>query len=111
MTFLMAQPLDMSDPLLMSDSERHAFLYADPDASRIRFCISKPRANKTGYRGVRFNTWRRTFDARIMKRGKERLIGSFPTAIEAAYAYDAMAMMLHGDSAILNFSREEQVAA
>lgn len=107
----MAQPLDTSDPLLMSDSERRAFLYADPDAARIRFSVSKPRPNRTGFRGVHFNEWRRTFDARIYKRGKEIRIGSYPTAIDAARAYDSKARELHGEYAILNFPVVEAAAA
>ena len=57
------------------------------------------------YRGVEFNKTKRQWTARICVNYKRTYLGSFPSAIEAARAYDAAAIELHGEFAHLNFPR------
>jgi hypothetical protein len=60
--------------------------------------------NKSGYRCVypfmysKKNPW----IAKIKQNGKEIYLGTFPTAIEAAKAYNRKAIELYGDKARLN---------
>jgi hypothetical protein len=57
--------------------------------------------NKTGYKGV---TQQRTrYVANIVAFGKHYYLGSFATAEEAARAYDAKALEVHGEFARTNF--------
>ncbi len=66
--------------------------------------------NSTGYRGVvrRLRCKNKPFAAQIEKDGKNRFIGGFVTAIEAAIAYNREALRVFGDFAILNVVPEEQ---
>lgn len=64
--------------------------------------------NKHGFRGVRRRPWG-SYAAEIRDAtcNKRRWIGTFPTAKEAAYAYDAAAVALHGYKARTNFKYSE----
>mmetsp|Transcript_8427 Transcript_8427/g.11158 ORF Transcript_8427/g.11158 Transcript_8427/m.11158 type:complete len:390 (-) Transcript_8427:68-1237(-) len=64
-----------------------------------------PPKKSTLYIGVRQAGTRYTAYIRI--RDKERFIGWFPTSIEAAKAYDEMAIQLFEDKAQLNFERKD----
>lgn len=65
---------------------------------------SSPRShNSTGYKGV--HKRKRDFVARITANGKIKHIGSFSDPIEAAHAYDAQAIKLHGQFARINFEK------
>jgi len=58
--------------------------------------------NSTGYRGV-FKIWKSgNFGAQIDYQGKNHYLGSFPTAQQAARRYNAEAIEIFGDFAILN---------
>lgn len=78
-------------------------------------CRRDPR-NTSGFRGVSFNKKHRKFQAKIQADGVLEWIGHFDSAEEAAKAYDAVALQLHGQSACVNFpppaaspdEREEQ---
>jgi len=65
--------------------------------------------NKAGYKGVgwarRENKWR----ARITINKKETHIGYFTDVIEAAKAYDKMAIKLHGEFAYTNFPKNNYI--
>ncbi len=98
----LAQPLDTSDKLLMSDAERKAFMTVPP--CPILFHPETP-VGKSGYRGVRRHG--RRYVARITWERKTHNLGTFPTAEEAARAYDAKARELHGTYALLNFPERE----
>jgi len=63
---------------------------------------SKPRTNKSGYKGVSETTNSDRWRARIGVRGKEKHLGTFNTPKEAARAYDRAATELHGVFAHLN---------
>lgn len=53
--------------------------------------------NKTGLRGV--SRWGSRWQARIQVNGEQRRIGAYATIEEAAAAYQATSMVLHGDFA------------
>ncbi|KAE8702558.1 Dehydration-responsive element-binding protein 2C [Hibiscus syriacus] len=55
------------------------------------------------YRGVGQRTWGKwVAEIRAPNKGKRLWLGTFPTALEAALAYDQAAMTMYGDKAILN---------
>ena len=64
------------------------------------------RIKKTGttskYRGVSY--WRGTWRAQVIHRGRIYYLGTFNSEIEAAKAYDDLAIVLHGGQAQLNFA-------
>ena len=92
---LLAQPLDTSDPLLMSADERKAFLKPLPLIQRCR------PVGKTGYRGVTKNG--NLYAACVYVKKKRIHVGTYTTASEAAYAHDIKAREVHGEWADLNF--------
>lgn len=103
MTLLLSTPLDTSDPMLMSDDERRAFLAYEPRPIGP-FGISDQKRGATGYRGVTSSG--KKFSAQVRWKGTLHYLGTFATAIDAARAYDAKARELHGALAILNFPDE-----
>jgi hypothetical protein len=56
-----------------------------------------------GYRGVALTPRKTPWAARIRVNGKLTHLGSFHSAEEAARAYDAAAILHHGEFAVLNF--------
>lgn len=62
-----------------------------------------PASNTSGYRGVHSDNRAKYWRAEIIANGQKYRLGSFKTAQEAAQAYDAKAIELLGDNAILNF--------
>lgn len=57
------------------------------------------------YRGVRQRTWGKwVAEIREPNRGRRLWLGSFPTAVEAAHAYDEAAKAMYGAKARVNFS-------
>lgn len=59
--------------------------------------------NRSGFKGVRRTSRGARWDARICVDGKQKYLGCFATAEEAARAYDAAATELRGEFARLNF--------
>lgn len=55
--------------------------------------------NKFGVKGVYKHTINNTFVARIAKNGVQKHLGCYATAEEAKAAYDAAALVLHGEFA------------
>lgn len=98
----LAQPLDTSDKLLMSDAERKAFLTRE---KRPKLCLPETPRAKSGYRGVQKMGHR--YYAQITSRRVAYFLGTFPTAAQAARAYDVKARELHGSYALLNFPERE----
>jgi len=64
-----------------------------------------PENGNCAYRGVRQRTWGKwVAEIREPNRGRRLWLGSFPTAVEAAYAYDEAAKAMYGAKARVNFS-------
>nr|ABY19375.1 DRE-binding protein DREB2 [Phyllostachys edulis]ABY19376.1 DRE-binding protein DREB2 [Phyllostachys edulis] len=64
-----------------------------------------PENSNCDYRGVRQRTWGKwVAEIREPNRGKRLWLGSFPTALEAAHAYDEAARAMYGSAARVNFS-------
>jgi hypothetical protein len=68
------------------------------------------RRNKFGFRGVALATSSGRFAASTRKDGRNMHIGVFDTPEEAARAYDAAVLAIHGPLACLNFPDERQAA-
>lgn len=69
--------------------------------------IRKRLTNTSGYKGVKYNKANKNFNARIKYDGVEMHLGVFPSAIEAAKAYDEAAVKYHGAFARPNFDGAE----
>lgn len=68
-------------------------------------CNRKSRAKSTSdYLGVCWDKSRGKWMAGIRIGGRKKLLGRFPSEVEAAKAYDAAAAKFHGEYANLNFS-------
>ncbi|KAG8046004.1 hypothetical protein GUJ93_ZPchr0008g13872 [Zizania palustris] len=64
-----------------------------------------PENSNCAYRGVRQRTWGKwVAEIREPNRGRRLWLGSFPTALEAAHAYDEAARAMYGSAARVNFS-------
>ena len=59
--------------------------------------------NTSGFRGVSFDKSRAKWSARIGTNGKQRFLGRFSTAEDAARSYDAAAIKYFGEFANINF--------
>ena len=86
----------------------------DNTKKNLRKCsVSQNRQNSrivgrkdSGYKGVFRAKPTHSWQARIAAKGKVKWLGSFPSAEDAAKAYDAAARELHGSFAVLNFPME-----
>jgi hypothetical protein len=62
--------------------------------------------NTSGYKGVSWCKKWKKFQVRIWLNNRQRYLGSFTSALEAAQAYDTAARSMYGTFARLNFPAE-----
>lgn len=89
-----------------SNNEGKAIRKAPAKGSRKGCMKGKggPENSRCNFRGVRQRTWGKwVSEIRAPNRGSRLWLGTFPTAIEAALAYDEAARAMYGSSARLNF--------
>ena len=65
--------------------------------------IGIPKHNTSGWLGVSWKADNDKWQASIKVNGKSRYLGYFLDPVEAALAYDAAAVLYHGDFATTNF--------
>ena len=85
--------------------ERASGMYPKFDAPTVTTFHRDRKTNKTGFLGVKFSRRDQCFFAyiRIHSRKEKVYCGCGKTAEEAARKYDAKALELYGDGAVLNF--------
>lgn len=79
--------------------------------SNLRLATSCQSAHNVGkiagcssrYKGVSWDASRHSWRVKIISEGRTHRIGRFSEEVEAARAYDVMALLLHGEFAVLNF--------
>jgi hypothetical protein len=69
------------------------------DSQKNKANTRRHKDNEAGYKGVRLDKRRGYYVARLYVDGKERHLGSYPTAEEASRAYEAEAQKMHGEFA------------
>jgi hypothetical protein len=87
----------------------------DNRKSNLRLCDNsqnncnktKQKNNKSGYKGVSWDKQTQKWGARIQKNRKSYHLGFYPTAEEAATAYNTAAKELHGVFAHLTYNKGE----
>jgi len=67
--------------------------------------------NTSGFKGVSWHRQRQRWQAKIAFDGDNHFLGLFDTAVEAAKAYNATALVYHGGFARLNNIPEEVITA
>jgi hypothetical protein len=104
--------LGVTDSALVVDHRDHNGLNCQKGnlrpATRQQNCAyARPGKSACGFKGVRFSPNRaKGFVARIKVNRKEHHLGYFPTAIDAALAYDEAARTYFGEFALTNFNTE-----
>lgn len=75
------------------------------NATSSQNCCNRKRRSgaKNPYRGVYQLKTQKQWNAKITVQGRRIYLGYFPTAEDAAKAYDAAAIVYHGEFASLNF--------
>lgn len=97
---------EYNDHLDSSNDEVKAFRKAPAKGSKKGCMKGKggPENSRCNYRGVRQRTWGKwVSEIRVPNGGNRLWLGTFPTAIEAALAYDEAARAIYGSRARLNF--------
>jgi hypothetical protein len=90
-------PISQIDHInLIQSDNRLANLREATHAENARNCEPLSIANKSGYRGVYWNTQKKKWEARIRVGGPSIYLGRYNTKEEAAAAYRAAAIQYHG---------------
>lgn len=66
--------------------------------------------NKTGYKGVSLNKRTGKYEVHICINGKDKYLGLYDTAIEAAQIYDNASRQFHGEYGGVNFPQGEEIS-
>lgn len=83
---------------------RRSNLRRATDSQQMSNRIGSHCESKTGFRGVYAHC--KKFQSHIRDGGVHRFLGTFPTKVEAALAYDKAARRIFGEFAVLNFPLE-----
>ena len=107
----------VSDKIFLIDHINHEKL--DNRRSNLRICttsqncanmnIKRKNRGISGFKGVRYHSKNKNWNARITIKRKEIHLGCFTDKDVAAKAYDLAAIKYFGEFALTNFSKENYV--
>ncbi|KAG0483603.1 hypothetical protein HPP92_011687 [Vanilla planifolia] len=103
---------EINKQLDSSEGKRTRKVPAKGSRKRVHAREGGPENSCCNYRGVRQRTWGKwVAEIREPNRGNRLWLGTFPTALDAARAYDNAARAMYGPCARLNFVEDRTTSA